>query len=87
MAKKTIFFIVFTFFILNTFLVSKTYAVFDCLTLTTTSNQSDKDFCRNELNDIEAQLADLLSKQKEQQKQTGTLKGDVSYLTSQINAL
>ena len=51
------------------------------------SSQTDKDFCKNELIQIEAQLADLLNKQKEQQKQTGTLKGDVDYLTSQINAL
>jgi len=57
------------------------------LTLTTSSSPSDKDYCRNELTQIEAQLTDLLNKQKEQQKATGTLKGDVAYLTSQINAL
>jgi peptidoglycan hydrolase CwlO-like protein len=60
---------------------------FDCLTLTSSSSQSDKDYCKKELAQIEAQLADLLNKQKEQQKQTGTLKGDVDYLSSQINAL
>lgn len=75
---------VFSFF---NFTVQKVFANFDCLTLTISSSQSDKDYCRNELSDIENQLADLLSKQKEQQKQTGTLKGDVDYLTSQINAL
>src|SRR3989344_3844043 len=62
-------------------------AAFDCLTLTTSSAQSDKDYCRSELTQIEAQLTDLLNKQKEQQKTTGTIKGDVDYLTSQINAL
>ncbi|MFA5936991.1 MAG: lytic murein transglycosylase [Candidatus Paceibacterota bacterium] len=62
-------------------------ASFDCLTLNNSSFQADKDFCRNELVQIEAQLAELLNKQKEQQKQTGTLKGDINYLTSQINAL
>ena len=46
-----------------------------------------EDYCKNELAQIEAQLADLLEKQKEQAKATGTLKGDVDYLTSQINAL
>lgn len=80
-----------TFFVLILVLFFGTSAhksvAFDCLTLTTSSNQSDKDYCRNELTQIEAQLADLLNKQKEQQKQTGTLKGDVNYLTSQINAL
>ncbi len=73
--------------IFSPFLAKTAKADFDCLTLTTSSNQSDKDFCRNELTQIEAQLADLLAKQKEQQKTSGTLKGDVDYLTSQINAL
>src|SRR3989338_2950778 len=62
-------------------------AVFDCLTLTSSSREEDKNFCKKELAQIEAQLADLLNKQKEQQKASGTLKGDVAYLTSQINAL
>jgi len=86
MIKKIIiiFFIVFIF--LN-FLAYKVNAFFDCLTLKTTSLQVDKDFCKNELAQIEAELVSLLDKQKEQQKQTGTLKGDVDYLTSQINAL
>lgn len=65
----------------------KVLADFDCLTLTTFSTPDQKHFCQNELNQIEAQLTDLLNKQKEQQKQTGTLKGDVAYLISQINAL
>jgi membrane-bound lytic murein transglycosylase B len=62
-------------------------AAFDCLNLTTSSSQSEKDYCRAELSSIEAELADLLNKQKEQQKNTGTLKGDITYLNSQINAL
>lgn len=67
--------------------VQKANAAFDCLTLIVSSSQSDKDYCRNELAQIEAQLADLLNKQKIQQKASGTLKGDVAYLTSQINVL
>lgn len=59
----------------------------DCLSLNNASSQFDKEFCRNELAQIEAQLAELLSKQELQKKQTGTLKGDIDYLTSQINAL
>ena len=82
---------VITFFVLMAifggFWGHNAYADFDCMTLTISSNQTDKDFCRNELSQIEAQLADLLNKQQEQKKQTGTLKGDVDYLTSQINAL
>ncbi|HCY17857.1 TPA: hypothetical protein DHT42_01500, partial [Candidatus Nomurabacteria bacterium] len=69
------------------FTAYKLHASFDCLTLNNSSSQADKDFCRRELSQIEAQLADLLNKQKEQQKQTGTLQGDINYLTSQINAL
>ena len=65
----------------------KVNADFDCMTLTPLSAQEDKDYCKNELADIEAQLVVLLNQQKEQQKTTGTLKGDVDYLTSQINAL
>ena len=80
----TVFFIIFIFSIS---IVNQTEASFDCLTLNNSSSQADKDFCRKELSQIEAQLADLLNKQKAQKKQTGTLKGDVNYLTSQINAL
>ncbi len=89
MARKTIAFILLIIFV-STFLnfsTNKVEADFDCLTLKTTSAQADKDFCKNELSQIEAELAKLLVLQKAQQKQTGTLTGDVNYLTSQINAL
>jgi membrane-bound lytic murein transglycosylase B len=59
----------------------------DCASSSSIVSQADKNFCQNELNQIEAQLAELLVKQKEQQKQTGTIKGDITYLTTQINAL
>lgn len=84
MVKKTMVFIMFLLFLTGT---SRVSAAFDCLNLTISSAQGDKDFCRNELSDIESQLTDLLARQKEQQKQTGSLKGDVAFLTSQINAL
>jgi len=87
MENKAIVFILLSFFIFSLFFTPKTSAAFDCLTLTTSSDQSDKDYCKRELAQIEAELAVLLNKQKEQQKTTGTLKGDVNYLTSQINAL
>ncbi|MFA6585653.1 MAG: hypothetical protein WCS86_00630 [Candidatus Paceibacterota bacterium] len=79
--------IVFIFISFLTMLSPYKVSAFDCLTLNNASSQSDRNICRNELAQIEAQLADLLNKQKEQQKQTGTLKGDIDYLTSQINAL
>lgn len=89
MGKKTIAFILFISLFSSIFLegAPKVLADFDCLTLTTSSSQSDRAYCQNQLTQIEAQLADLLNKQKIQQQQTGTLKGDVDYLTSQINAL
>jgi membrane-bound lytic murein transglycosylase B len=62
-------------------------AVVDCSVSGNIITQADKDFCYNELTQTEAQLADLLNQQKEQQKRTGTLKGDITYLTTQINAL
>jgi len=90
MVKKTIVF-VFIFVFVSSFFsllfASKAKADFDCLTLTVSSAQSDKDYCQNQLTQIEAQLTDLLNQQAEQQKTTGTLKGDVDYLTAQINAL
>ena len=84
--KRVMAFFVFTL-IFSFFFASKAKADFDCLTLTVSSAQSDKDYCQSELNKIEVQLTELLNQQKEQQKTTGTLKGDVDYLTSQINAL
>ncbi len=86
MVKRTIVFIFLIVFSVITPL-NITKGAFDCLTLNPGSSQTDKDFCTNELAQIEAQLNDLIAKQKEQQKHTGTLKGDVDYLTSQINAL
>ncbi|MES3031826.1 MAG: hypothetical protein V4699_01120 [Patescibacteria group bacterium] len=86
MGKKTIVFIFLTV-IFFSFARHQAGAAFDCLTLATSSAQRDKDYCQNELVQIEAQLKELLNKQAIQQKQTGTLKGDVDYLTSQINAL
>lgn len=84
-AKIMVFIIIFAFFV--NFLGIQTGEAFDCMTLTQSSSQADKDFCRNELAQIEAQLAELLKQQEAQKKQTGTLKGDVAYLNSQINAL
>jgi len=84
--KIVITFFIFSLVFLSSF-VPKTKAAFDCVNLVTSSSQADKDYCRSELVQIEAELADLINKQKEQQKATGTLKGDVAYLTAQINAL
>jgi len=62
-------------------------AAIDCLTLSTTSPQADKDFCRNELVNIERQLEELLNKQKAQQKDSSTLKGAVDSLNAEIKTL
>jgi len=74
-------------FLISILIVSRANAAIDCLTLNNASSEADKNFCRNELNQVEAELANLLNKQAEQRKQTGTLKGDVDYLNSQIKAL
>lgn len=65
----------------------KADAAIDCLTISTSSSEADKNYCKQELAGIEEELARLLELQKEQQKQTGTLVGDVNYLNSQIKAL
>ena len=89
MGKKTIVFILLCSLsvFLIPFSVPKVYADFDCLTLNTSSGSADRAYCQNQLNQIEAELTTLLAEQAAQQKQTGTLKGDVDYLNSQINAL
>lgn len=74
-------------FIISFLLPYNSLKAFDCLSLTPNSTQAQKDQCRKELAEIEAQLADLLKKQNDQKKQTGTLQGDVNYLNSEINAL
>jgi len=88
MTRNTV--IVFLFVILSFyFLNSKenTALAVDCSIASSIVTQSDKNVCQNELSQIEAQLTDLLNKQQEQQKQSGTLKGDITLLTTQINAL
>lgn len=72
------------FFNLNTKIIN---ASIDCLAITPASSQSDKDACRVELANIEKELSELLKKQEEQKKNTGTLTGDVNYLNTQIKAL
>lgn len=84
--NTVVIFVIATFIFLG-FGTQKVYGAFDCLTLTTNSSQSNRDYCQNELTQIEAELTKLLDLQKQQQKNTGTLVGDVNYLTSQINAL
>jgi membrane-bound lytic murein transglycosylase B len=85
--KNTVIVFVVAIFIFFGFETHKVHSAFDCLTLTANSSQSDRDYCQNELNQIEVELTRLLDLQKQQQKNTGTLTGDVNYLTSQINAL
>ncbi len=80
-------FVIVFLFIFSFLLPFNSLRAFDCLSLTPNSTQAQKDQCRKELADIEAQLADLLKKQNDQKKQTGTLQGDVNYLNSEINAL
>lgn len=86
MTKRIVIAFFVTIFIYTVIGIKNTVA-FDCLNLTENSAQSDKDLCKKELSQIEAELAALLVKQKEQQKNTGTLVGDVNYLNSQIKAL
>jgi len=86
MTQKVIVFIILSFLSFG-FLRTEVFASIDCSASNQISTQADRNYCQNELSQIEAELASLLKKQQKQQKQTGTLKGDVEYLTSQINAL
>lgn len=78
-------FVILSFYFLN--LKGHIALAVDCSSSSSIVTQADKDYCQNELNQIEAQLADLLKKQQDQQKQSGTLKGDITLLTTKINAL
>lgn len=77
------------FILIFMFVFSKSVALAapNCLLISPESSEADKDICKKELAQIEAELADLLEKQKIQQKNSGTLQGDVAYLNSQIKAL
>ena len=80
------FVIVFIFILSFVFNTPKAEAL-DCLTINANSPSEDKAFCQKELNNIEAELAQLIKQQAEQKKNTGTLTGDVKFLNSQIAAL
>ncbi|MFA4975127.1 MAG: lytic murein transglycosylase [Candidatus Paceibacterota bacterium] len=80
--------IVFIFVLLLTFGTPKASLSFDCeKDLNSSSSASQRRSCQNELDKLLQEQADLEAKLKEQNKQTGTLKGDVIALTTQINAL
>lgn len=85
MRKK--FFIAFFIFVFLFNPKTQIRASFDCLLLTNSSSQDQKDFCQNELDDLIKEQADLEAQLKEQAKQSGTLKGDITALTTQINSL
>lgn len=87
MLRKVVIVFLIVLFTFSGFKTQETFGAVDCLTIGISSPQTDKDYCRAELAVVEAELAELLNKQKEQQKNTGTLKGDVDYLNSQIKAL
>jgi len=65
----------------------RTFAVIDCLIITTASSQADKDYCKKVLAQYEAELADLEAKVKQQNKQSGNYASEVKKLTTQIDAL
>ena len=87
MVKKIAIVFIFIFALIFFSKSDKTLADFDCLQLTSSSSPAQKQFCQNELTQLIQEQADLEAKLKEQSKQTGTLKSDVTALTTQINAL
>ncbi|MEK7219384.1 MAG: lytic murein transglycosylase [Patescibacteria group bacterium] len=79
---------VFIFSIFFTTFPHNASADFDCENdLKSTSAPEQKQFCQSQLDQLNQQLIELNAQLNNQKKQTGTLKGDVDYLTSQINAL
>ena len=85
MVKKAILFIMLV--LLVSPISNRLLAAPDCISISPSSPEADKNYCRSELAQIEAELAELLQKQKDQAKNTGTLNGDITYLSGQIKAL
>ncbi len=86
MTRKIV--IAFIFVFLISFIIpAKARANFDCLLLNSSSTPEQKQTCQIELDQLNNQLAQLNSQLVDQQKHTGTLKGDITVLTTQIQAL
>lgn len=67
--------------------ISRVFADFDCLLLNSSSTPDQKQSCQIELDQLNEQLVQLNSQLTDQQKQSGTLKGDITALTTQIQTL
>ncbi|MEI6280474.1 MAG: lytic murein transglycosylase [bacterium] len=88
MVKKAVVFIFLgAVLMFSSFRVPTATAVFDCLTLNVASSQPDKDYCRSELTQIEAEYASLVKQLESQNKQSTNYASEVKKLTLQINAL
>ena len=91
MIRRTVIVFVLSFcfvYIFSSFFTTKASAVFNCLSdLNPSSSASDKTYCQNQLTQLLQDEADLEAKLADQNKQSGTLKGDITVLTTQINAL
>jgi len=83
--KLAIFFYTLGLFAVFALTAPHVFADYDCTIPTTDPTQ--KALCQAQLNDLEQQLADLTAKQNVQKNQAGTLKGDITLLTTQISAL
>jgi peptidoglycan hydrolase CwlO-like protein len=88
MIRKQFVITFFLFILVFSFGAPKSSLSFDCVVdLNNSSSADQKQFCQNELNQLLSQVAAFEKQLSEQIKQTGTIKGDVAYLTSQINGL
>ena len=66
--KKVIIVFILALFLSGVFGIFKARAEFDCMKLTQSSTDAQKQYCKTELAKIEAELADLIKKQQAQQK-------------------
>lgn len=83
--KAAVFLVVLSFFL---FPFTKKIFAFDCVKdLNDQSTLEQKQICQNELSQLLAQVKELEDQLAKQAKQTGTITGDINYLTSQINTL
>lgn len=68
------------------FLATPVLAAVDCLTLPSSASSSDRAYCQNQINELEAQLKILNDQLAAQKNQSGTLQGDINVLTTKIKA-
>ncbi len=68
------------------FLPRQVLADFDCLTLSPGASSEQRQYCQNQVNQLEAELKELNNQLAQQKNQSGSLAGDIKVLQTKIAA-